>query len=485
MKIIEGLTFDDVLLLPQHSTVLPKETQLTTQLSRNLTLNIPLVAAAMDTVTESRLAIAIAQEGGIGIVHKNLSIKAHAQEIAKVKRYESGMIVDPITLRANDTLEKAFALMKDKRISGIPITDDSNRLIGILTHRDLRFESDYDKKIAELMTPADRLITAPVGISMNEAKTILHKHRIEKLPIVDKDFIIRGLITVKDIQKRTEHPNACKDRFGRLRVGAAIGPSKDMLQRAAALREAGCDVLVMDSAHGHSQGVLKAVETVKHTFPDAELIAGNVVTGTACRDLIERGVDGIKVGVGPGSICTTRVVTGVGMPQVSAIMHCCKVADQHNIPVIADGGVKYSGDVSKAIAAGASSVMIGSLFAGTEESPGEVVIYKGRSYKVYRGMGSIGAMRAGSRDRYFQDDLDSKKLVPEGIEGRVPYKGKLKALIFQLMGGLRAGMGYTGNKTIREMRQNAQMVRITGAGLRESHTHDVIITKEAPNYSID
>jgi len=335
------------------------------------------------------------------------------------------------------------------------------------------------------MTPADRLITAPVGISMNEAKTILHKHRIEKLPIVDKDFIIRGLITVKDIQKRTEHPNACKDRFGRLRVGAAIGPSKDMLQRAAALREAGCDVLVMDSAHGHSQGVLKAVETVKHTFPDAELIAGNVVTGTACRDLIERGVDGIKVGVGPGSICTTRVVTGVGMPQVSAIMHCCKVADQHNIPVIADGGVKYSGDVSKAIAAGASSVMIGSLFAGTEESPVEVVIYKGRSYKVYRGMGSIGAMRAGSRDRYFQDDLDSKKLVPEGIEGRVPYKGKLKALIFQLMGGLRAGMGYTGNKTIREMRQNAQMVRITGAGLRESHTHDVIITKEAPNYSID
>lgn len=485
MDIKEGLTFDDVLLMPKKSSVLPKETDVSTMLTKNIKLNLPIFSAAMDTVTENRLAIAIAEEGGIGIIHKNMPIEIQAREVAKVKRYESGMIVDPITLSPDDLLETAVNVMKENRISGIPIVEESGRLAGIITNRDLRFENDYSQKIKDLMKPADQLITAPVDVSMDHAKYLLHRHRIEKLPLVDENYILKGLITVKDIQKRTEHPIACKDKFGRLRVGAALGVSSDLFERAQALYESNCDVFVLDSAHGHSDGVINSIREIRKRYPDIDIIGGNVATKSGCEDLIEAGVDAVKVGIGPGSICTTRIVTGVGFPQISAIMECRKICDRYNIPLIADGGIKYSGDITKAISAGASSVMIGSLFAGTEESPGEVVLYKGRSYKVYRGMGSIGAMHSGSRDRYFQDNLESKKLVPEGIEGRVPYRGRLKDLIYQLVGGLRAGMGYTGCRTIEELRNNANFIKITAAGLRESHAHDVIITKEAPNYSLD
>ncbi len=485
MDIREGLTFDDVLLVPQRSSVLPRETDVSTRLTRNIRLNLPIFAAAMDTVTESRLAIAIAEQGGIGIIHKNMPVEIQEREVARVKRYESGMIVNPITLNPDELLETAVKVMREHHISGIPIVDEKSRLTGILTNRDLRFETDFSQKIRDLMTPAEKLVTAREGVSMEDAKLLLHKHRIEKLPLVDEDFILKGLITVKDIQKRTEYPDACKDDNGRLRVGAALGISEDLFDRAEALYRASCDVFVLDSAHGHSVGVINAIKEVRKKYPGIDIIGGNVATQSGCRDLIEAGVDGVKVGIGPGSICTTRVVTGVGVPQISAIMECRKVCDKMNIPLIADGGIKYSGDITKAIVAGANSVMIGSLFAGTEESPGEVVLYKGRSYKVYRGMGSIGAMQYGSKDRYFQDNLETKKLVPEGIEGRVPYRGRLKELIYQLVGGLKSGMGYTGCRTIEELRNNASFIRITPAGLRESHAHDVIITKEAPNYSLD
>ncbi len=485
MDIREGLTFDDVLLVPQRSSVLPRETDVSTSLTRNIRLNLPIFAAAMDTVTESRLAIAIAEEGGIGIIHKNMPAEHQAREVSRVKRYESGMIVNPITLKPDDILETAVQVMREHSISGIPIIEENGRLTGIITNRDLRFETDFSQSIKDLMTPAGDLITAPEGVEMEKAKHLLHKHRIEKLPLVDENFILKGLITVKDIQKRTEHPNSCKDKEGRLRVGAALGVSDDLFERADLLYRHNCDVFVLDSAHGHSVGVIEAIREVRKKYPDIDIIGGNVATQSGCRDLIEAGVDAVKVGIGPGSICTTRVVTGVGVPQITAIMECRKVCDKFNIPLVADGGIKYSGDITKAIVAGANSVMIGSLFAGTEESPGEVVLYKGRSYKVYRGMGSIGAMKQGSRDRYFQDNSDSKKLVPEGIEGRVPYRGKIKELIYQLVGGLKAGMGYTGCVTIEELRNNASFIKITPAGLRESHAHDVIITKEAPNYSLD
>lgn len=485
MNIREGLTFDDVLLVPRKSSVLPKETVVSTMLTRNIQLNLPIFSAAMDTVTESRLAIVIAEVGGIGIIHKNMPMDFQAKEVAKVKRYESGMIVDPITLTPDDLLQTAVNVMKENGISGIPIVSPESMLLGIITSRDLRFENDYTQPIKNLMKPADKLITAPVDVSMDEAKTLLHQNRIEKLPLVDDAFILKGLITVKDIQKKIEYPDACKDKFGRLRVGAALGVSADLFDRAQVLYENNCDVFVLDSAHGHSKGVLNAIRKLKEKYPDIDIIGGNVATQEGCEDMILAGVDAVKVGIGPGSICTTRVVTGVGVPQITAIMDCRKICDKHNVPLIADGGIKYSGDITKAIVAGANSVMIGSLFAGTEESPGEVVLYKGRSYKVYRGMGSIGAMHYGSKDRYFQETIETKKLVPEGIEGRVPYRGRLEDLIYQLVGGLRSGMGYSGCRTIEELRNNAEFIRITPAGLRESHAHDVIITKEAPNYSID
>jgi len=438
----------------------------------------------MDTVTESRLAIAIAQEGGIGVVHKNLSIEAQAHEVDKVKRSESGMIVDPITMRPEQKIYEALELMGRYRISGVPITDESGKLVGILTNRDLRFCTSTDLPVRSLMTAAN-LVTVPVGTTLEQAKELLHKHRIEKLPVVDREYRVRGLITVKDIQKQIRYPHACKDEYGRLRVAAAVGIAADTLDRAHALVEARVDLLVVDTAHGHSDGVLKMVERIRDRFGKIELVAGNVATGDGARALVERGVNGVKVGVGPGSICTTRIVTGAGMPQLTAILETSKVCREAGVPLIADGGIKYSGDITKALAAGADTVMIGSLFAGTEESPGETVLYQGRTFKEYRGMGSIGAMRLGSRDRYFQDEFDERKLVPEGIEGRVPYKGSLSALVQQLVGGLRAGMGYLGCPDVRALQQRARFVRMTAAGLRESHAHDVIITKEAPNYSLD
>jgi IMP dehydrogenase len=483
----EGLTFDDVLLLPAKSSVLPTEVDTQTKLTRNIALNLPIVSAPMDTVTESRLAIALAQQGGMGIVHRSMPINSQALEVDRVKRSESGMIVDPVTVSPESKIYEAQEIMKKYKISGVPVTRNG-RLMGILTNRDLRFETRFDLPVEQVMTK-ENLITVSAGTTLEEAETILHKHRVEKLLVVDEEFNLKGLITVKDIQKRLKYPNACKDSHGRLRVGAGLGVTGDFLERAAELVKAKVDVLVVDTAHGHSSRVMEAVRQIKRKFPDVELIAGNVATFQGAGDLIQLGVDGLKVGIGPGSICTTRVVTGAGVPQITAIAECARAARQADIPIIADGGIKYSGDVTKAIAAGASCVMIGSLFAGTEESPGESILYQGRSFKSYRGMGSIAAMAAGSGDRYAQEVTVARgeaiKLVPEGIEGRVPYKGLLADLVGQLVGGLRSGMGYCGCATIEELQTKGRFIRITAAGLRESHVHDVIITKEAPNYWLD
>jgi IMP dehydrogenase len=483
-SIREALTFDDVLLVPAHSEVLPGQVDTRSRLTRKIALNIPLASAAMDTVTESGLAIAVAQEGGIGILHKSMPIETQAAEVDKVKRSESGMIVDPITMSPGQKIYEALEVMGRYRISGVPVTDERGKLVGILTNRDLRFCTTTDQPIRELMTDKE-LVTVPEGTTLDEAKALLHKHRIEKLPVVDEDFRLRGLITVKDIQKQIRFPHACKDGYGRLRVGAAVGISADTVDRARALLDAQVDLLVVDTAHGHSQGVLDTVAKLRETFPDVQLVGGNVATREGAQALVDRGADAVKVGVGPGSICTTRVVTGAGVPQLTAIMETAKACRDADVPLIADGGVKFAGDVTKAIAAGASSVMIGSLFAGTEEAPGETVLYQGRTFKEYRGMGSLGAMKEGSRDRYFQDDFEEKKLVPEGIEGRVPYKGPLATLVGQLIGGLRAGMGYLGCPSIETLQRTARFVRVSAAGLRESHAHDVIITKEAPNYRLD
>lgn len=475
----EGLTFDDVLLIPGESHVVPKDVDLSTRLSDTIKLNIPLLSAAMDTVTESRLAIAIAREGGMGIVHKNMTIDAQAENIDKVKRSEHGVITDPFFLGPDCLLKDALALMNKYRISGVPITVDG-KLVGILTNRDLRFETNFDQPIKNIMTK-DNLVTAPVGTTLSEAQKILGKHRIEKLPIVDKDFKLKGLITIKDIEKAIQYPNSAKDKNGRLLVGAAVGAGKDYLDRAKALVDARADCIVVDTAHGHNINVLQAVEKVKNACPNVTLIAGNVATAEATEALYKRGADVVKAGIGPGSICTTRIVAGIGVPQITAIMDCGEVADKYGRTIIADGGIKYSGDITKAIAAGGHACMIGSLFAGTEESPGELEIYQGRNFKSYRGMGSLGAMSLGSKDRYFQDD--AKKLVPEGVEGRVPYRGQLSEIIFQLMGGLRSGMGYCGQPTINDLRTKARFVKITSASLIESHPHDISITKESPNYS--
>ncbi len=477
----EALTFDDVLLLPGKSEVVPSEADITTPLTRRIRLNIPLLSAAMDTVTDSRMAIAMAQQGGMGIIHKNMSIEAQADEVDRVKRSESGMIVNPITMSPDQKIHEAMEIMKKYKISGVPITS-KGKLVGILTNRDLRFETRLDLKISDLMTKTN-LITVPVGTTLEDAKTILHRHRVEKLPVVDDRYRLKGLITVKDIQKRIAYPNACKDALGSLRVGAAIGATGDYLERAAALISAGADVLVVDTAHGHSARVLEAAKTLKRKYPERDLIAGNVATEDGASALVRAGVDAMKVGMGPGSICTTRVVTGSGVPQITAILSCAKIARKAAVPLIADGGIKYSGDITKAIAAGADSVMVGSLFAGTDESPGETVLYQNRSYKVYRGMGSLEAMKAGSRDRYAQEgEFFSGKLVPEGIEGMVPYKGSIEVMIPQLTGGLRAGMGYCGCRNIRELKTKTRFIRITSFGLKESHVHDVLVTKEAPNY---
>jgi IMP dehydrogenase len=476
----EGLTFDDVLLVPSESSVVPSTTDVATQLTRTIRLQIPITSSAMDTVTEHRLAIALAREGGVGFIHKNMSIDAQAEMARKVKRSESGMITDPITMEPDKTVGNALDLMADYHISGIPITTPAGDLVGIVTNRDLRFETDRARPIRELMT-SQNLVTVPEGTTLEQAKEMLHRHRIEKLLVVDRRGKLSGMITVKDIMKQIEHPNACKDEHGRLRVGAAIGAAGDYLERAEALARVGVDVLVIDTAHGHSQSVLEAVLRIREALPSIQLIAGNVSTGAGAAALCERGVDAVKVGQGPGSICTTRVVSGAGMPQITAISDCARVSERFGVPVIADGGIKYSGDIAKAIAAGAHSVMIGSLFAGAEESPGETILYEGRSYKSYRGMGSIGAMQRGSGDRYFQGG-EGKKLVAEGIEGMVPYKGHLSDTVFQLIGGLRAGMGYVGAKDIEALRRNARFIRISMAGLVESHPHDVTITKEAPNY---
>ena len=492
-SITTALTFDDVLLVPQHSTVLPTQVDVSTRLTRNIGLNVPLLSAAMDTVTESSLAIAMAQLGGLGVIHKNLSVQEQASEVDRVKRSESGMIVNPITLAPVNRIYEAQELMQKYRISGVPITEDGSkegRLVGILTNRDLRFENNVQRPISDVMTK-NPLFTVPVGTTLDEARAILHQHKVEKLLVVDKDFRLKGLITVKDIQKAIKYPAACKDHLGRLRCGAAIGVARDSFERAQALVGAGVDVLVIDTAHGHSQGVLDMVARIRREFPNTEIVAGNVATAGATEALIDAGVDAVKVGIGAGSICTTRVVAGIGVPMISSVMECSKAAAAHNIPVIADGGIRYSGDIVKALAVGASCAMIGNLFAGTDESPGELILFQGRTYKEYRGMGSIGAMRRGSRDRYFQDEFDleggraADKLVPEGIEGRVAHKGSAAAVIHQLMGGLRAGMGYCGSATIPELQRKAKIIRITPAGQRESHVHDVTITKEAPNYRME
>ena len=493
--ITTALTFDDVLLVPQRSQILPSGVDVSTRLTRNISLTVPLLSAAMDTVTESRMAIAMAQLGGIGIMHKNLDVAGQASEVDRVKRSESGMIVNPITLSPQSSVYQALELMKKYRISGVPITEDGRnegRLVGILTNRDLRFHDDVHRPIAEVMT-RENLITVATGTTLDEAKEILHRHRVEKLLVVDGDYNLRGLITVKDIQKAIKYPNACKDSLGRLRVGAAVGIASDTIERAEALVAANVDVLVLDSAHGHSQNVLDMAARLRREFPTVDLIAGNVATAEGTEALIDAGVDAVKVGIGSGSICTTRIIAGIGVPMVTAIAQCSGAAERRDIPVIADGGIRYSGDITKALAVGASAVMIGSLFAGTDESPGELILYQGRSFKEYRGMGSIGAMRRGSRDRYFQDEFDlenqmpgaesaGQKLVPEGIEGRVPHKGTVGGMIHQLVGGLRAGMGYCGAESVTSLARNAQLIRITPAGIRESHVHDVAITKEAPNY---
>ena len=478
----EALTFDDVLLLPGESDVLPKHVELHTRLTRRIELKIPLVSAAMDTVTEAATAIAMAAEGGIGVLHKNLGIDAQALEVTKVKKYESGMVVNPVTIADTALLSEAVALMHGHQISGIPVTRQG-KLVGILTNRDLRFERNLTQQVSAVMTT--KLITAKEGVTQDEAKELLHRHRIEKLLVIDDHFNLQGLITIKDIEKTQAHPQAAKDTHGRLLCAAAVGVSADMNDRVAALVAAGVDVIVVDTAHGHSKGVLEAVQVIRKRYSDVQLIAGNIATAEACEALIDAGVDAVKVGIGPGSICTTRVVAGVGVPQISAIDACARVALKRDVPIIADGGVKFSGDIVKALAAGASTVMIGSLFAGTEEAPGEVILYQGRSYKEYRGMGSLGAMKRGSKDRYFQADQEESKLVPEGIEGRVPYKGTLAMNVHQLLGGLRSGMGYLGCRTLQELRQKARFVKITPAGLREGHVHDVIITQEAPNYRLE
>lgn len=478
----EGLTYDDVLLVPARSGVLPREVSVRTRLTRKIDLHIPLISAAMDTVTESDMSIAMAREGGIGILHKNMTISRQAEEVARVKRSESGMILDPVTVRADQKVRDVIHLMNKYRISGIPVIDGGNRLIGIITNRDLRFEPDEEQPVSKIMT-SENLVTAPVGTTLHQAERILQKHKIEKLPVVDKNGLLKGLITFKDIQKKKRFPNACKDEHGRLLVGAAVGVTVDTADRMRALVRAGVDVIVIDTAHGHSRGVLETVKMMRRLFPGLQFIAGNVATAEGARDIIRAGADAVKVGVGPGSICTTRVVAGVGVPQLSAILECAKVTSKAGIPLIADGGIKQTGDVAKAIAAGADSVMIGGLFAGVDESPGEKVLYEGRSYKVYRGMGSIEAMKQGSKDRYFQDaEDDLQKLVPEGIEGRVPYKGPLGDTVYQLVGGLRAAMGYCGAPTVTDMKAKAHFIRMTDAGFRESHPHDVSITKEAPNY---
>ncbi len=489
-----ALTFDDVLLVPRHSHVLPSAVDVSSWVTRNMRVNVPLLSAAMDTVTESGLAIAMAQQGGIGVIHKNLSVDEQASEVDRVKRSESGMIVNPITLSPTSRIYEALELMKKYRISGVPITEDGSkegRLVGILTNRDLRFETNLDRPIADIMT-CDPLFTVPVGTTLEQARAILHQHKVEKLLVVDDRFMLKGLITVKDIQKMVKYPSACKDSLGRLRVAAAIGVGKDALARAEALVAAHVDMLVVDTAHGHSQGVLDMVKRIRRQYSDVDLVAGNVATGDATEALINLGVDAVKVGIGAGSICTTRIVAGIGVPMISAVADCARAAAPHKVPVIADGGIRYSGDITKAIAVGASTVMIGSLFAGTDESPGEMILYQGRSFKEYRGMGSIGAMRKGSRDRYFQDEFDldanpeaAEKLVPEGIEGRVAHKGSVAAMIHQLVGGLRAGMGYCGSPDIPALQRDAKLIRVTPAGHREGHVHDVIITKEAPNYRVE
>src|SRR5438067_11200880 len=483
--ISEGLTFDDVLLIPARSDVLPAETDTSTQFTRGIRLQIPLCSAAMDTVTEAALAIAIAQQGGIGVVHKNLSIERQAEEVDKVKRSESGMIVDPVTIRQDRPVREALNVMERYHISGVPVVDEDGHLVGIITNRDLRFETRFDLPVSEVMTKQP-LVSVPVGTTLDQAKQVLQKHRIEKLLVVDDDKRLKGLITVKDIQKAIRYPTAAKDDLGRLRCAAAIGATGDFKERADELVRARVDCLVVDTAHGHSTRVVEAVREIKRRHPDTQVIAGNVATGEGTRELIQAGVDAVKCGIGPGSICTTRVVTGAGVPQMTAIYNCVQAARPAGVPVIADGGVKFSGDVSKAIAAGADVVMIGSLFAGTEESPGELILYQGRAFKAYRGMGSIGAMREGSKDRYAQEMTDiESKLVPEGIEGRVPYKGTLSEMVTQLVGGLRSGMGYTGCRNVREFQEKTRFVRISSAGLKESHVHDVIITKEAPNYRLE
>jgi IMP dehydrogenase len=489
----EALTFDDVLLVPRHSTILPSQVDVSSRLTPRIRLNVPILSAAMDTVTESRLAIAMAQQGGLGVIHKNLSVEEQASEVDRVKRSESGMIVNPITLSPTHRIHEALELMKRYRISGVPITEDGSkegRLVGILTNRDLRFETGVERPIAEVMTK-DNLITVPVGTTLDQARERFHRHKIEKLLVVDADYRLKGLITVKDIQKLIKYPAACKDALGRLRVAAAVGVSRDTLERADALVAAHVDVLVVDTAHGHSQGVLDMVGVLRERHPDIDLIAGNVATAAATLALIDRGVDAVKVGIGGGSICTTRVVAGIGVPMITAIAECGRAAAGRDVPIIADGGIRYSGDITKAIAVGASATMVGSLFAGTDESPGEIILYQGRSFKEYRGMGSLGAMRRGSRDRYFQDEFDiesgsdgADKLVPEGIEGRVAHKGSVAAMIHQLMGGLRAGMGYCGCGDVPSLQREARLIRTTSAGVREGHVHDVIITKEAPNYRV-
>jgi IMP dehydrogenase len=486
MRVIQkALTFDDVLLVPAHSTVLPREVSLSSRLTRTIQLNIPMLSAAMDTVTEARLAIALAQEGGIGIIHKNMPPREQAAEAAKVKRFESGVVKEPITVSPDMTVRELFEITRKHHISGLPVLE-GKRVVGIVTNRDLRFEEDLDQPVKNIMTPRDKLVTVKEGASLEEAKSLMHRHRLERVLVINGDWELRGLMTVKDILKSSEHPNACKDQLGRLRVGAAVGVGEGTEERVEALVEAGVDVIVVDTAHGHAQGVLDRIKWVKKTYPQIQVVGGNIATRDAAMALVDHGADGVKVGIGPGSICTTRIVAGVGMPQVTAIQQVAEALRDSGIPCIADGGIRYSGDIAKAIAAGASSVMLGSLFAGSEEAPGEIELFQGRSYKSYRGMGSIGAMQKGSSDRYFQDaEMNADKLVPEGVEGRIPYKGPASAIILQLMGGLRASMGYTGCRTVDDMRSKAQFVEITSAGMRESHVHDVQITKEAPNYHVD
>ncbi|MGB2692832.1 MAG: IMP dehydrogenase [Thermodesulfobacteriota bacterium] len=486
--VLECLTFDDVLLLPAYSEILPNDVDISTQLTANIKLNIPIVSAAMDTVTESKSAIALAQEGGIGIIHRNLGIAGQTAEVKKVKKYESGMIVNPLTVRANHTVKDALDIMLKQNITGLPVTKEDETLLGIVTFRDLRFEKNLDFKVKQIMTPKKSLVTVREGTNLEEAKELLHKYRIEKLPVVNDEFRLRGLITMKDIEKIEKYPTASKDNFGRLRCGAAVGVGDDTEERIDSLLNVGCDVIVIDTAHGHSKRVLDTIKATKSNFPGIEIIAGNIGTGDGAEAVIKAGADAVKVGVGPGSICTTRIIAGIGVPQISAIQDATSAAKKYDIPVIADGGIKFSGDVAKAIAAGANSVMIGNLFAGTDEAPGEVILFQGRAYKVYRGMGSIEAMKKGSKDRYAQnigDEMIDSKLVPEGIEGRIPIRGSIGSVIYQLIGGLRAGMGYTGCKNITELRTNTSFIKVTNAGLREGHVHDVIITKEAPNYRIE